>query len=96
MDRRGLLLFLLSLTFSGCASLPDSAADAAFEAPVAMAKSTPSQAYDAGVLAVQRGDYDAARREWDRCLAMSSPESPVRVDCLVAIESLGNAALLER
>ncbi len=89
MRRRFLPLFLLSCAVSGCASLRSAltdAPDAPSEAAVEVPKSTPEQSYNAGVLDVERGDYDAARREWNRCLAMSSPESEARVDCLVALE----------
>lgn len=77
MDRRGLLLFLSLSVLTGCASLP---------APVP--KMTPSQSYEAGMLNMTRGDYAAARRDWNRCLAMTNPESRERGDCLAALEQL--------
>ena len=55
---------------------------------------TPDQAYFAGVLLMQRGDPDRARREWNRCLAISSADSPYRLDCLVALEKLSSPGTL--
>lgn len=49
---------------------------------------TPDQAFYAGLLSMQRGDPDRARREWNRCLAISLADSPYRLDCLVALEKL--------
>ncbi len=95
MVRRGLTLLLLCSAFSGCASLREFAADAAPERQVAVVKTTPEQAYAAGVDYLQRGDYDAARREWDKCLAMSAPDSPARLDCMVARERLAYPAAYE-
>jgi hypothetical protein len=77
MDRRALLLFLSMCALSGCAT-----------APVEVPKMTPAQSYEAGLLNVTRGDYAAARRDWDRCLAMTTPESSERGDCLAALEQL--------
>ena len=88
MRLRLALLFPFVLAVSGCASLNAAFTDSPSEAPVVVPKSTPDQAYNAGVIFLERGDYDAARREWDRCLAMSAPDSPSRVDCMVAIEKL--------
>lgn len=93
MDRRALFFLLIasSLTLSGCAALAPLVADDPSEAralPADIPKTTPAQAYDAGVLDVERGDYDGARREWNRCLAMATPDSSLRVDCLVALEKL--------
>ena len=86
MDRRILLLCSLSLCLTGCASMRSLMDD---EAPPASASideparsRTPDQAYFAGVLMMQRGDPDRARREWNRCLAMSTADSPYRLDCL--------------
>jgi len=55
---------------------------------------TPDQAYYAGLLMMQRGDPDRARREWSRCLAISSADSPYRLDCLVALEKLSSPGTL--
>lgn len=55
---------------------------------------TPDQAYFSGVLMMQRGDPDRARREWNRCLAMSTADSPYRLDCLVALEKLSSPGTL--
>jgi hypothetical protein len=76
-------LLILAWALSACASLApaDSLAGAA-----PAAKGTAQDAYEAGVLLQERGDAPAARREWDRCVAMSSPDSPSRLDCLVALE----------
>jgi hypothetical protein len=91
MDRRGRALVLfLSCALTGCASLKTFVADDPSEAPVAVPKMTAAQAYDSGAMNAARGDYDAARRDWNRCLAMSSPESSARMDCLVALERLAN------
>ena len=85
---RLLFLPLLALVcaVSGCASVKSAFTDSPSEAAVVIPKSTPEQAYNAGVIFQERGDFDAARREWDRCVAMSSPDSPSRVDCMVALE----------
>ncbi len=79
---------LLALAFaaSGCASVKSALTDSPSDAPIEIPKTTPEQAYNAGVIFQERGDFDAARREWDRCLAMSAPDSPSRVDCMVALE----------
>lgn len=90
--RRIALAVFAAVSFSGCASLNQALSDAAPEReapPSARApRLTPEQAYDAGVFYSERGDYDAARREWDRCVAMSPPDSGSRVDCMVALERL--------
>jgi hypothetical protein len=97
MSRRVLAPILLACAVSGCASLKAAFTDAPAEAPVVIPKSTPEQAYNAGVIFLERGDYDAARREWDRCVAMSPPDSPSRVDCMVALEKLaGPPAAMEQ
>ena len=88
MRLRLLPLLALACAVSGCASLKSAFTDSPSEATVEIPKSTPDQAYNAGVLYLQRGDYDAARREWDRCVAMSPPDSESRVDCTVALEKL--------
>lgn len=80
----------------GCASLKSAFTDSPAEAAVAVPKSTPEQAYNAGVLFLERGDYDAARREWDRCVAMSPPDSASRVDCMVALEKMDLPAQIDR
>jgi len=90
--RRGLAFLLFSCAVSGCASLRELAADAAPERPVAVPRATPAQAYQAGVDALIRGDHDGARHAWDRCLAMSAPDSAERLDCLVARERLAYPA----
>lgn len=90
MDRRGLLFLLLSFLASGCASVKNFIADDMAEPRVVVPKLTPSQAYDSGLMNVARGDYDAARRDWNRCLAMTTAENPARMDCLVALEKLAN------
>jgi hypothetical protein len=96
MDRRGPLLFiLLCCAASGCASLKSLVADDPADAPVAIPKMTPAQAYGSGALNAARGDYDAARRDWNRCLAMSTPESSARMDCMVALERLAGPVATE-
>ncbi|MFI5345824.1 MAG: hypothetical protein ACHQ51_05575 [Elusimicrobiota bacterium] len=93
MDRRGPLLFLLlCCAASGCASLKTFVADDYAAPPVEVPKMTPAQAYDSGAMNAARGDYVAARRDWNRCLAMSSPESSARMDCLVALERLAGTS----
>ena len=89
-------LLVLICAVSGCASLKSAFSDSPSEAAVAIPKSTPDQAYNAGVLFLERGDYDAARREWDRCVAMSPPDSASRVDCTVALEKMALPAQIER
>ncbi|HXT00185.1 MAG TPA: hypothetical protein VN915_05890 [Elusimicrobiota bacterium] len=84
------------LAASGCASLKNALTDAPSEATVEVPKTTPEQAYDAGVIFLERGDYDAARREWDRCVAMSSPDSSSRVDCMVALEKMSAPGPIEQ
>ncbi|HEX4047143.1 MAG TPA: hypothetical protein VH309_04890 [Elusimicrobiota bacterium] len=81
-------LLVLACAVSGCAALNAGFADddAPPEAAAPAPPLTPEQAYDDGILLQERGEYDAARREWDRCLAISSPDSPARVDCMVALE----------
>lgn len=96
MFRRAAFLLLAALSVSGCASLKSAFTDSAADAPVEVPKTTPEQAYDAGVIFLERGDYDAARREWDRCLAMSSPDSSSRVDCMVALEKLSTPGSIEQ
>jgi hypothetical protein len=88
MRSRLLPLLVLSCAVTGCASMKDAFTDSPSEAPVVIPKSTPEQAYNAGIIFLERGDYDAARREWDRCVAMSPPDAPSRVDCMVALEKL--------
>ena len=88
MDRRGPLLFLLlCCAASGCASLK-TFVDQPAEKPAVVPRMTPAQAYNSGAINAARGDYDAARRDWNRCLAIASPESDARMDCLVALERL--------
>ncbi len=89
------LLIMLACAFSGCASVRQFASDVDSGPPVLIVKSTPARAYAAGVDYLQRGDYDAARREWDRCLAMAAPDSPARLDCLVARERLESPGAYE-
>lgn len=96
MFRRVPFLFIAVLAASGCASLKNAFTDGPSEPPVAVPKTTPEQAYNAGVIFLERGDYDAARREWDRCLAMSSPDSSSRVDCMVALEKLAAPGTIEQ
>jgi hypothetical protein len=86
MRFRFLPLLALACAVSGCASVQSAFTDSPSEAAIVIPKSTPEQAYNAGVLFQERGDYDAARREWDRCVAMSPPDSPSRVDCMIALE----------
>lgn len=96
MDRRGPLLFLLlCCAASGCASVKSFVADEASVPPVQVPKLTPAQAYESGAVNAARGDYVAARRDWNRCLAMSSPESEARMDCLVALERLAGTSSIE-
>jgi len=92
MGRRGLFFLLLACAVSGCASLKSFVADDMAEPRVVVPKMTPAQAYDSGAMNAARGDYDAARRDWNRCLAMTSPENPARMDCLVALEQLASPA----
>ncbi len=87
MDRRPVLLAAVLLS-CGCASLRDLAASANAPLPPDPPRVTAAQAYQDGLLALTRGDADAARRSWDRCLALSAAESPERLDCSVALERL--------
>jgi hypothetical protein len=95
MPSRLLLLSILLGAASGCASIQTALNDAAPETPKPPRALTPEAAYNAGVLDMVRGDSDAARREWDRCLAMAEPGSDSRVDCMVALERMGNPAAQE-
>jgi hypothetical protein len=94
--RRILPIVALVCAASGCASLraalSDEPFDAKTEAEAAAAEPTPQAAYEAGLLDLERGDNDAARREWDQCLELSAPDSPSRLDCMVAIERLAPSA----
>lgn len=81
-----LFLLVLAGAVSGCASLKSAFTDSPSEAAIEVPKTTPEQAYNAGVIFQERGDFDAARREWNRCVAMSTPDSSARVDCMVALE----------
>ncbi|MBI3566363.1 MAG: hypothetical protein HY079_14300 [Elusimicrobia bacterium] len=93
MLHRAPTLLLISSAVSGCASLQGFAAGETGSAPSALvAKWTAAEAYATGVDFLQRGDYDAARRAWDRCLAMARPDSPERLDCMVARERLAYPA----
>jgi hypothetical protein len=96
MFRRVPFLILAALAASGCASLKNALTDSPAEAAVVVPKTTPEQSYNAGVLYLERGDYDAARREWDRCVAMSAPDSSSRVDCTVALEKLATPGSIEQ
>lgn len=96
MARRGPLLFLFVLAFSGCAAVRSFTEDPAGPVPADVPRMTPAEAYDSGVMNVTRGDYAAARRDWNRCLAMTTPESPLRGDCLVALEKLADPDSLSR
>jgi hypothetical protein len=96
MRFRVLPLPALAVLFSGCASMTSAFTDSPSEAAVAIPKSTPEQAYNAGVIFLERGDGDAARREWDRCVAMSPPDSSSRVDCMVALEKLAAPGSIEQ
>ena len=96
MDRRGLLFIVLACALSGCASMKAFVADGPPDAAVEIPKMTPAQSYDSGVMNVTRGDYAAARRDWNRCLAATSPDSSLRMDCLVALEKLANPSTLEQ
>jgi hypothetical protein len=82
------LLLILACCVSGCASyeseLTDAPPDAAFPVP----KISPEAAYNAGMLDHERGDDAAARRELDRCIAASAPDSDSRLDCMVALEQM--------
>lgn len=95
MLRRGFRFLLLSCALSGCASLTQFDAPAPVPAAVVVPRRTPAEAYQAGVQALIRGDDEAARREWDRCLAISTPDSSERLDCLVARERLAYPAANE-
>ncbi len=90
MDRRGLFLLLSTLAVSGCASVKSFVAAMPSEPAVEVPRMTPAQAYDSGLMNVARGDYDAARRDWNRCLAMTTADNPARMDCLVALERLAS------
>lgn len=96
MFRRTLAVLLLACAASGCASVKAAFTDSPSEAPVEVPKITPEEAYNAGVIDQERGDYDAARREWDRCVAMSAPDSSSRVDCMVALEKTASPEPLEQ
>ena len=96
MPLRFLALLALTFAVAGCAAVQGAFTDSPAEAAVVVPKSTPEQSYNAGVLFLERGDYDAARREWDRCVAMSPPDSPSRVDCLVALEKMAAPGSIEQ
>ena len=96
MSRRAPFLLLLVCAASGCASLKSAFTDSPSEASIVVPKTTPEQAYNAGVIFQERGDFDSARREWDRCLAMSAPDSAARVDCMVALEKTASPAPMEQ
>ncbi len=85
-------LLALACAVSGCAEMKTAFTDSPSEAAISIPKSTPEESYNAGVIFLERGDYDAARREWDRCVAMSPPDSPSRVDCMVALEKMAQPA----
>jgi hypothetical protein len=89
-----LLSFVCALC--GCASLKGAFTDPPSEAAIEVPKTTPEQAYNAGVIFQERGDYDAARREWDRCVAMAAPDSASRLDCMVALEKTASPAPIEQ
>ena len=95
MDRRGLSLLLFVLAFSGCASMKAFVADDYAAPPVEVPKMTPTQAYESGAMNAARGDYVAAKRDWNRCLAMSQPDSSARMDCMVALERLAGTTSVE-
>jgi len=95
MDRRGLLLFLFCSAFSGCAAVKSFTEDPNGPVPVDVPRMTPAESYDSGVMNVTRGDYAAARRDMNRCVAMTAPDSALRGDCLVALEKLADPAALE-
>ena len=88
--------FAFACAVSGCASVTSAFTDSPSEAAVVIPKSTPEQSYNAGVLLLERGDYDAARRAWDRCVAMSPPDSASRVDCMVALEKMAAPGTMEQ
>lgn len=92
MLRRALTLLLISAAVSGCASLKEFAVEPDTASSALVAKATAAEAYATGVDFLQRGNYDAARRAWDRCLAMARPDSPERLDCMVARERLAYPA----
>lgn len=97
MLRRALLLVTIAPAVSGCASLRSLAAEDPYApSPALVAKVTAAESYAAGVDSLQRGDYEAARRAWDRCLASARPDSPERLDCMVARERLAYPAGDER
>jgi len=96
MFRRAAVLFLAVAAASGCASLKGAFTDSPSDAPVEIPKTTPEQAYNAGVIFLERGDYESARREWDRCVAMSAPDSSSRVDCMVALEKMSTPGSIEQ
>ena len=96
---RSLLLVLFACAFSGCAAVNTFIGDVPPESRYEIAdvpKMTPMQSYEAGVTYLQRGEYELARHEWDRCLAMAAPDSPARLDCLVARERLAYPAAMEQ
>ena len=105
MNRRIFLLLALAAAVSGCAGLKSALADPSFDASseglsdapadrwIPAPKVTADQAYDAGVLDLVRGDDVAARREWNRCVAISTPDSAARLDCMVALEKLAAASV---
>jgi hypothetical protein len=95
---RSRLLAVLAAAFavSGCASLNSAFTDSPSEAATAIPKSTPDQAYNAGVVFLEHGDDDAARREWSRCVAMSAPDSATRAGCLIALEKLAAPGSIEQ
>jgi hypothetical protein len=95
MLRRAALLILV-LPFSGCAAVRDFARDPYEPAAAPLPNLSAPQAYAAGVILYQRGEYDAARREWGRCLDTSAADSSARLDCLVALEKSAPASGTDR
>ena len=93
MNRRGLLLLLISGCVSGCATMSDDFVDQppASSYAVVTPRLTPEQVYEAGALDLVRGDSEGARRKWDLCVEMAPADSPARLDCMVALEKMAIA-----
>ena len=78
--RRALFLSAV-LLLSGCAAL-------AGDPPARLERQHPQEAYLTGVELYRQGELEAARLEWDRCLALAAPRTKWRLECEVALEQL--------
>ena len=78
------LLALLVLSAAGCASPLDRLASGG----PPLERQNPEEAYLTGLQLFREGELESAKREWDRCVALSAPESRWRLECTVALEQL--------